>query len=229
MKTIGLLGGMSWESTARYYRLINEETRRIRGSLHSASLVLVSVDFQPISEMQHAGDWDACARELSDAARRVQAAGAEILLICTNTMHEVADRIAAGVDIPLLHLADATADAAIADGHGCVGLLGTKFTMERAFYKERLSRRGIDVIVPPARDRDLVHRVIYDELCVGHVKASSRAEFQRIIDDLGARGAAAVVAGCTEIGLLIGQDDTEMPVLDSTAIHAQRAVAFASG
>ena len=224
MKTIGLLGGMSWESTAHYYRLINEATRKALGGLHSAPIAMFSVDFQDIEVLQHAGDWDATARILAGKATQVEAAGAELLLICTNTMHIVADEISAAINIPLLHIADATATVITESGMTSIGLLGTKFTMEQEFYRSRLERHGLKVIVPPEQDRDIVHRVIYEELCLGEIHDESRTEFLRIIDDLQQQGAEAVIEGCTEIGLLVKQEHTSVPLFDTTSIHAQQAV-----
>lgn len=228
MKTIGLLGGMSWESTVGYYRAINEGVKQALGGLHSARIAMVSVDFEPIERMQHAGDWAGTARRLADAARQVEAAGAEGLLICTNTMHKVAPEIEAAIGIPLLHIADATGARLVAVDVRTVGLLGTGFTMEEDFYKGRLAQRfGLDVRVPTAADRRIVHRVIYEELCLGRVTPEARADYLRIIDTLAAQGAQAVILGCTEIGMLIAQVDTEVPLFDTTAIHAQAAVDWA--
>jgi aspartate racemase len=227
MKTIGLLGGMSWESTELYYRLINEETRRLRGGLHSAPIAMVSVDFQVIETLQHAGDWAAAGAILAREAGRVQAAGADFLLICTNTMHNVAEQVEAAIDIPLLHLADATATRIKAAGLSTVGLLGTRFTMEQDFYRGRLQRHGLTVHVPPTRDREIVHRIIYEELCLGVVNETSRLEYLRIIDRLHDAGAEAVIEGCTEIVLLVQQAHTAVPLFDTTAIHAEEAVALA--
>ena len=224
MKTIGLLGGMSWESTALYYRLINEETKRRLGGLHSAPIALVSVDFQEVESMQARGDWDAAGKLLARAAQRVEAAGADLLLICTNTMHKVADDVARAIDIPLLHLADATADKIVASGLSTVGLLGTRFTMEHDFYKGRLQKHGLEVLTPSTADRDQVHRVIYDELCQGIVRDESREAFLEIIDDLARRGAEAVIEGCTEIGMLVDESYTDVKLFDTTRIHAERAV-----
>ena len=224
MKTIGLLGGMSWESTEHYYRLINEATREALGGLHSAPIAMVSVDFQDIERLQRAGDWDAAARILAGKATRIEAAGAELLLICTNTMHIVASEIADAISIPLLHIADATASVIRESGMTSVGLLGTKFTMEQEFYRGRLVQHGLEVVVPPGPDRDIVHRVIYEELCLGEIKDDSRAEFLRIIDDLHRLGAEAVIEGCTEIGLLVKQQHTSVPLFDTTEIHARQAV-----
>lgn len=224
MKTIGLLGGMSWESTELYYRLINEETKRIRGGLHSAPVVMLSVDFHEIEQFQEQGDWDAAAALLADKARVIESAGADLLLICTNTMHKVADQVADAIGIPLLHIADATAARVRESGIETVGLLGTRFTMEQQFYKGRLQEQGLTVLVPDADDRNLVHRTIYEELCLGRVNPGSRREFLRIIDALHDSGAEAVIEGCTEIGLLVGQEHTAVPLFDTTRIHASQAV-----
>ncbi len=227
MKTIGLLGGMSWESTSLYYRLINEETKRRLGGLHSARIAMVSLDFQDIETLQMQDDWDGAADILVDGARRVEKAGADFLLICTNTMHKVADRVAGAIDIPLLHLADATAERINEAGIETVGLLGTRFTMEHDFYKGRLEEHDINVLTPDAAGRELVHRVIYEELCLGITKGESRKAFIEVIDDLAQRGASAVVQGCTEIGLLVSEQHTDVPLFDTSRIHAEQAVAFA--
>ncbi len=229
MKTIGLLGGMSWESTSLYYRLINEETKRRLGGLHSARIAMVSLDFQDIETLQMKDDWDAAADILIDAARRVETAGADFLLICTNTMHKVADQVAGAISIPLLHLADATAERINETGIQTVGLLGTRFTMEHDFYKGRLEQHGIRVLTPDAKGRELVHRVIYEELCLGITKGESRKAFIEIIDDLAERGASAVVQGCTEIGLLVNEKHTDVMLFDTSRIHAEQAVAWAIG
>jgi aspartate racemase len=227
MKTIGLLGGMSWESTELYYRWINEETKRILGGLHSAPIAMVSVDFQQIEELQHQGDWSAAGAILAHKAHQVQAAGADFLLICTNTMHNVAARVEAAISIPLLHIADATATQVKRAKMDTVGLLGTKFTMEQDFYKGRLEQKGITVRVPSKQDREIIHRVIYQELCLGEVRQSSRGEYLRIIDQLHAEGAQGVIEGCTEIVMLVQQQHTRVPLFDTTAIHAREAVAEA--
>lgn len=228
MKTIGLLGGMSWESTAGYYRALNEGVKDALGGLHSAQVVLYSVDFDPIEKLQHRGDWDATAAILARAARRVQAAGADFLLLCTNTMHRVAPDIERAIDIPLLHIADATAARLADHGIGKVGLLGTAFTMEQEFYKGRLQEKhGLDVRVPLAGDRRIVHDVIYHELCLGRIRDDSRNEYLRIIAGLAADGAEAVILGCTEIAMLVDQADTPVELYDTTAIHAQKAVELA--
>lgn len=227
MKTIGLLGGMSWESTELYYRWINEETKRTLGGLHSAPIAMVSVDFQEIEQLQHRGDWATAAKILARKARQVESAGADFLLICTNTMHKVAAEIASAINIPLLHLADATATRIKEAGTKTVGLLGTKFTMEQDFYKGRLEQQGLRVLIPSEDDREIIHRVIYDELCLGDVRASSRKEYLRIIEQLHAEGAEGVIEGCTEIVMLVHQKHTTIPLFDTTAIHAQEAVAEA--
>ncbi|KRG63758.1 aspartate racemase [Stenotrophomonas humi] len=224
MKIIGLIGGMSWESTVPYYRQINQTIKDRLGGLHSAKCILYSLDFHEIERLQHAGDWDAAGAMLAEAARSLQAAGAEFLVLCTNTMHKVAPNIEAAVDIPLLHIADATASMIKAAGHSTVGLLGTKFTMEQPFYRERLTQRhGIQVIIPSADDREIIHRVIYDELCMGIVSAESRSAYRRIMRDLAAQGAQAIILGCTEISLLVEPQDAEVPLFDTTAIHARAA------
>ena len=225
MKTIGLLGGMSWESTELYYRWINEGIKKRLGGLHSAKIVLVSVDFQEIETLQHAGNWDEAGRRLAQAGRQIEAAGADFLLICTNTMHKVAPQIEAAIEIPILHLADATAARIKAAGMETIGLLGTNFTMEQDFYRGRLSERhGLHVLTPPAADRAIVHRIIYEELVLGEVRDASRAEYLRIMDDLRSQGAEGIIEGCTEIVLLVQQHHTEIPLFDTTAIHAAAAV-----
>ena len=227
MKTIGLLGGMSWESTGLYYRTINEATKLALGGLHSAPIAMVSVDFSEIEELQHTGNWDACAELLSANARQVEAAGAEFLLICTNTMHKVASEIEGAITIPLLHIADATASRIVAAGHTTVGLLGTRFTMEEEFYRGRLEEHGLKVVVPDDVDMEIVHRVIYDELCLGQVRSQSRDAFVNIIDKLTAMGAQSVIEGCTEITMLVQPDHVSTTLFDTTAIHAEEAVAMA--
>jgi len=224
MKTIGLLGGMSWESTEQYYRLINEATRDTLGGLHSAPIAMVSVDFHEIEALQHAGDWATTARILSACAVQIEAAGADLLLICTNTMHKVANEIVSAINIPLLHVVDATATRIKQTGLSKIGLLGTKFTMEQGFYRERLEEHGLQILLPTATDQAIVHRIIYDELCLGIIRQDSRSEYLRIIDDLRAAGAQAVIEGCTEIGLLVGPEHTDVPLFDTTRIHAQQAV-----
>ena len=227
MKTIGLLGGMSWESTALYYRLINEETRRRQGGLHSAPIAMVSVDFDVIERLQAENDWDAAGDILAARARDVQSAGADFLLLCTNTMHRVAGAIEAAISIPMLHLADATAQAIVAAGHRRVALLGTRFTMEQRFYVERLEAAGLQVLVPEAASRAEVHRIIYDELCQGLVLPASRERYQAVVGELEAACAHCVIAGCTEITLLLQAGDIDLPLFDTAGIHALAAVNMA--
>lgn len=228
MKTIGLLGGMSWESTVSYYRAINEGVKNALGGLHSAKIVMYSVDFEPIEKLQHAGDWQGTASILVEAARKIESAGAEFLLICTNTMHKVAPEIEKSIQIPLLHIADATAEILSQNDVSTVGLLGTAFTMEQEFYKGRLNKRhGLNVITPNEEDRQIVHNIIYRELCMGKVLLDSKTEYLRIIDLLTDQGADAVILGCTEIGMLINQSDTKVMLYDTTAIHAEKAVKYA--
>jgi aspartate racemase len=227
MKTIGLIGGMSWESTASYYRLINQAVQARLGGLHSASLVLHSVDFAAIEQLQRAGDWDAAGALLAQAARGLQAAGAGALLICANTMHKVAPAIASAVQIPLLHVVDATAAAVHRAGVRQVGLLGTRFTMEQAFYVERLQQQGLGVLLPDADDRATVHRVIYEELCRGRILDRSRDEYRRVMAALVARGAEGIILGCTEIALLVAAADATVPLFDTTELHALAAVDWA--
>lgn len=228
MKTIGLIGGMSWESTVPYYRQINETIKQQLGGLHSAKIVLYSVDFHEVERMQHAGDWAGAGRLLADAARSLQAAGADFLVLCTNTMHKVAPAIEAAVRIPLFHIADPTAQAIKQAGYATVGLLGTRFTMEQEFYRNRLrERHGLDVLIPGEADRELVHRIIYDELCLGRIVSASREQYRRIMAGMAEQGAQAIILGCTEISLLVGQQDAAVPLFDTTAIHARSAAEFA--
>lgn len=225
MRTIGLIGGMSWESSAEYYRILNQGVRDRRGPTASARCLLWSFDFAEIEALQHRGDWDGLADRMTDAARRLEGAGADLLMICTNTMHRLAPQVEAAVGIPLLHIADPTADRIRAAGLGTVGLLGTAFTMEQDFYKGRLrERHGLDVIVPGPEDRATVHRVIYEELVAGRIEAASREAYRSIIGRLVEEGAEAVILGCTEIMLLIGPQDSPVPIFDTTALHAQAAV-----
>lgn len=227
MKTVGLLGGMSWESTASYYRAINEGVKKSLGGLHSAKIAMYSVDFDPIEKLQHEGDWEGTARILSEAAQSIESAGADFLLICTNTMHKIAPQIEKAIKIPLLHIADATAEVLVHDGIKTVGLLGTAFTMEEDFYKGRLSGSyGLNVLVPNEKDRQIVHNIIYQQLCLGKIQADSKTEYLRIIDTLANQGAEAVILGCTEIGLLVSQSDTKVKLFDTTAIHAKKAVEY---
>jgi len=227
MRTLGLLGGMSWESTLPYYRIVNERVRERLGGLHSARLVLYSVDFAEIERLQHAGDWTAAGRVLADAAYALQRAGAEALVICTNTMHRVLEAIEETVDIPVLHIADSTARRMRAQGVKTIGLLGTRFTMEHDFYSGRLEENGFVVLTPDAAQRADVHRIIYDELCLGTVEDTSRERYRGIMADLVRRGAEGIILGCTEICLLVGAADTSVPVFDTTRIHAEDAADWA--
>ncbi|MCC6855907.1 MAG: aspartate/glutamate racemase family protein [Microbacteriaceae bacterium] len=227
MKRIGLLGGMSWQSSALYYALINEFVAERLGGFHSADCVMASVDFATIEAMQVGGRWDDAGAALATEARALEAAGAEMIVLCTNTMHKVADQIQSAVRIPLLHLGDVTAAAVLATGIDTVGLLGTRFTMEESFYVDRMRSHGLEVVVPEAEDRAIVNRVIYDELVAGSVLDESRAEYVRIIDNLRSRGAQGVILGCTEIELLIGPGDITLPVFPTTRIHAEAAVTAA--
>lgn len=227
-KTIGIIGGMSWESTVLYYQAINRGMKAALGGLHSAKLLLLSVDFAEIEAMQHQGDWDGAGEVLNKAARSLQLGGADFIVIATNTMHKVADQVIAGVDLPLLHIVDPTAEALLAAGHKKVGLLGTGFTMSDDFYKGRMqAQHGIEMVVPDEQQQADVHRVIYEELCLGEIKDSSRQRYLEVVNSLAERGVTAVIMGCTEITLLIGQRDTDVPLFDTTAIHADAAVAMA--
>jgi aspartate racemase len=228
MKRIGLLGGMSWESSAEYYRLINEEVRDRLGGFHSADCLLRSVDFADIEQLQREGRWQEAGTRLGHEARALVAAGAELLVLCTNTMHKVADALMETVAVPLVHIADATAEAVRAQGLGTVGLLATAYTMEHDFYVGRLrERHALDVLVPGQADRRLVHQVIYDELCVGVVTEGSREQYRRVMRDLADRGAEGILLGCTEIDLLVGPEDAPVPLFDTTRLHAQKAVELA--
>ncbi|KUI97571.1 aspartate/glutamate racemase family protein [Vibrio sp. MEBiC08052] len=228
MKTIGLLGGMSWESTLSYYKAINESVQNKLGGLHSAKISLYSVDFDEIEKLQHQGKWDETAKILSDSAKSVESGGADFLLICTNTMHKVAPQIESSISIPILHIADATAEQLLADGIQKVGLLGTRFTMEQDFYKNRLTEKfGIEVIVPNSDQQTVIHDIIYQELCLGVIRDDSRAQYLDIIQSLSAQGAEAVILGCTEIALLVKQEHTDVTLYDTTAIHAEAAVLLA--
>ncbi|WP_417316407.1 aspartate/glutamate racemase family protein [Cycloclasticus pugetii] len=229
MKTIGLIGGMSWESTQTYYRLINQRVREELGGLHSAKLVLYSVDFAEIETLQHQGDWRATGEILGAVGQSVESAGAEFLVLCTNTMHKVASQIERAVSIPLLHIADATANVLKKDGVTCVGLLGTRFTMEQEFYLGRLQDHGIRVVVPNETERESIHSVIYNELCQGVIKPDSKTEYLGVVASLAERGAQGVILGCTEIGLLIQGSDTDIKLYDTTEIHAEQAVQHALG
>ena len=223
MKTIGLIGGMSWESTVTYYQIINEYVKEKLGGLHSAKILMYSVDFAEIEECQSSGDWDKSAQILGDAARSLEKGGADFIVICTNTMHKVVPQISRYINIPILHIADATADELEKNGIDNVALLGTKDTMTQDFYMERLTARGISVMVPEGDDIEIVNDVIYKELCLGIVNDESRAKYQKIIRKMKDKGAKGVILGCTEIGLLISQKDSVLPVFDTTLIHGQTA------
>lgn len=228
MKTIGLIGGMSWESTVSYYQAINQRIRVQLGGLHSAKIILHSVDFQPIETLQHQGKWNELGVILAEAAQGVERAGADCILICTNTMHKVAEQVEQTIGIPLLHIADATAEVLLQHNVTKVGLLGTRFTMEQDFYKQRLiSKFGIDVITPDEHQRKDVNHIIYHELCLGQIKQSSKSRYREIIGQMAVNGAQAVILGCTEIALLISQQDTSVLLFDTTQIHAEAAVSFA--
>jgi aspartate racemase len=228
VKTIGLIGGMSWESSSEYYRIINETVKDRLGGLHSAKIVLVSVDFAEIEILQHKGKWDETTRILIAAAQSVEKGGGDFVLICTNTMHKVAEDVQKGVQIPLLHIADATARRVKSQGLNKLGLLGTRFTMEESFYKDRLiERHGLEIIIPNQTERDCIHRVIYDELCLGEIKGASKECYVQIMGRLIEEGAQGIILGCTEIGLLVCQGDSPVPLFDTTRIHAEAAVEYA--
>jgi aspartate racemase len=224
MQLIGFLGGMSWESSAEYYRLANEMVRERRGGLHSARCLMYSVDFAAIERMQAEGRWDDAALVLREGGRALQAGGADFVVLCTNTMHKVADSLAAALDVPLLHIGDTTASAVLATGIRRVGLLGTGFTMAEPFYADRLAAHGLDVLVPSAQDQATVHRIIYDELCLGVIREESRVAYRQVIRRLVERGAEGVIYGCTEIELLVGPDDSPVPVFPTTRLHVEAAV-----
>jgi aspartate racemase len=228
MKTIGMIGGMSWESSLEYYRIINEEVKERLGDLHSAKTLMYSVDFAEIELLQREGRWQEATRAMIEAARAVAAGGADFLIICTNTMHKMANEVQQSIAIPLLHIADATADVIKARGLQRIGLLGTRFTMEQDFYRGRLVEKyALDVLVPQEADREIVHRVIYDELVLGRIEPASKAEYLRIIANLAQAGADGIILGCTEIGLLVSQTDCSLPLFDTTRIHALAAVEYA--
>lgn len=227
MKTIGLIGGMSWESTITYYQLLNEAAKDALGGLHSAKILLYSVDFFEIEALMSRGDWDAAADLLGGVAERLQRAGADFVLICTNTLHKVAPQVQARISVPLVHIAEAAADELLAKGIRRVALLGTKYTMTQEFYRDKLVNRGIEVLIPEGDDVDLVNRVIFDELCLGVVKPESKAEYLRVINELQLRGAEGVLLGCTELGLIVSQEDVALPLFDTTVIHARKAAQLA--
>lgn len=225
MKTIGILGGMSWESTLEYYRIINETTKENLGKLHSAKIAMVSVDFEPIEVLQHQGDWEGTAKILIENAKSIEKAGADFLIICTNTMHKIAPEIEKNINIPILHIADATGEALVKDSIRKVGLLGTAFTMEQAFYKHRLTDNfDLEVVVPNKEDIQIIHKIIYEELCLGKIENSSKQEYKKIIKKLVNEGCEAIILGCTEIGLLIKSEDASVPLYDTAYIHAKAAV-----
>ena len=228
MKTIGLLGGMSWESTASYYSAINEGIGEAFGGLHSAKIALYSVDFEEIADFQNSGDWAAAGRVLIPAARSIESMGADVLLLCTNTMHKIAGEIESAISIPLLHIADATATRLERDGVRRVGLVGTRFTMEESFYRDRITKRhDIDILIPPSGDRLKINNIIYQELCLGTIRQESRERYLNTFYSLRERGAEAIILGCTEISLLVQQEHCTIPLYDTAAIHATRAVEYA--
>lgn len=229
MKTIGLIGGMSWESSLDYYRIINEEVKNRLGGLHSAKCILHSVDFHEIELYQRRGQWEKAAQIMIDAGRGLEITGADFIIICTNTMHKVADEVQKGINIPLLHIADLTANKILSDGIKTVGLLGTKYTMEQDFYKSRLEDKGIEVLIPNDLDRITVNTVIFEELCLGAIVNESREKYKKIIEELIERGAEGIILGCTEVGMLIKQEDSTVPLYDTTILHAVGAVDFALG
>lgn len=229
MRTIGLIGGMSWESTSLYYKLINERVRERMGKLHSAPLLMYSYDFEEIKEMQYAGRWAEAAASLAEVAQRLESAGARAIVLCTNTMHKLAPDIVPKLTIPFIHIGDATAERIRAKGYRRVGLLGTKFTMEQEFYIDRLRAHDLEVLIPPTEARADVNRIIYDELCLGIVAAPSRRRYQDVMAALVGRGAECIILGCTEITMLVGAADTSVETFDTTAIHAQTAADFAIG
>ncbi len=228
MKTIGMIGGMSWESSLEYYRIINETVKARLGSLHSAKSLMLSFDFEEIEKLQQTENWDEATRMMVQAGQQLERGGADFVIICTNTMHKMAEEVQAAISIPLLHIADATAAAIQARGLNKIGLLGTNFTMEEDFYKGRLAAKfGLEVMVPERPDRQIVHDIIYDELCLGITKADSRAQYRQIMAELAAAGAEGIILGCTEIGLLVKQEDSVVPLFDTTVVHAEAAVAYA--
>ena len=230
MKTIGLIGGMSWESSIEYYRIINETVRSRLGGLHSARSVMYSVDFAEIEALQHQERWTEATAMMVEAAQHVEDGGADLVIICTNTMHKMADEVQEHIQIPLLHIADATAARIKAQGLKTIGLLGTRFTMEEDFYRGRLiERHGLEVVIPAEEEREVVHRVIYDELCIGEIRPSSREQYVGIMEHLVENGAEGIILGCTEIGLLVGGKDSRVPLFDTTQIHAEAAVEYALG
>ena len=224
MKTIGLIGGMSWESSAEYYRLLNEQVKQRLGGLHSAECLMYSVDFEEIERFQSQGKWQEAGERLADVARSLEKGGAELIVLCTNTMHKVISSIEEAVSVPVLHIADATAKEIQANHLHTIGLLGTKYTMEQDFYKERIAESGIEVLIPEAAERDMINEIIFDELCLGKINDSSKVKYQQAIQNLIDRGAQGIILGCTEIGLLIHEEDAEVPLFDTAKIHVKAAV-----
>jgi len=228
MKTMGLIGGMSWESSLEYYRIINETVKEKLGGLHSAKCIMYSVDFDEVEKLQHHGKWKEATALMIEAAQRIEKAGADFVIICTNTMHKMAEEVQNSIQIPLLHIADVTAEKIKEQGMKKVGLLGTRFTMEEDFYKGRLvEKHGIKVIIPDGKERQIIHNILYDELCLGEIKQISKDKFKKIIDHLVTRGAEGIILGCTEIPLIVHQEDYDIPLFDTTAIHAKAAVEYA--
>ena len=228
MNTIGLIGGISWESTVEYYRIINETVKEKLGGFHSGEIVMYSFDFAEVERLQHQGDWDELATMMIDAAERVKRGGADFIVICANTMHKMADKVQESVGLPLVHIGDVTAESIKAKDMNKVGLLGTKFTMEEDFYKRRLiDKHGLDVIIPGDEERQVIHKILYDELCLGDINEVSKGAFKKAIDHLVERGAQGIILGCTEIPLIVSQEEYEIPLFDTTAIHARAAVDFA--
>ena len=230
MKTIGMIGGMSWESSLEYYRILNEQIKQKLGGLHSAQCLMYSVDFGPIAQLQHDNDWEELSRIMVETGQRLEKGGADFIIICTNTMHKMAKEVGAGISIPLIHIADTTAEEIKRQGLNTVALLGTRFTMEQDFYKGRLAEKhGLKVLTPDDTDMDTIHRIIYKELCLGTILKDSKTEYLRIIEKLIDQGAEGIILGCTEIPLLVKQKDVSVPILDTTQLHAEAAVEFAIG
>ena len=227
MKTIGLIGGMSWESTVTYYQLLNEAAKQRLGGLHSAKVLLYSVDFFEVEALMSRGEWEKAAELLGGVAERLERAGADFVLICTNTLHKVAPEVQKRISVPLVHIAEAAAEELLAKGISRVGLLGTKYTMTQSFYRDKLESCGLTVIIPEPEDVELVNRVIFDELCLGVVKADSKSEYLRVINEMQRSGAEAILLGCTELGLIVSQEDVSLPLFDTTVIHASKAAALA--
>ena len=226
LKTIGLIGGMSWESTVTYYKIINETVKEKLGGLHSAKCILYSVDFQEIEECQANGNWEKSGEILGEAAYNLEKAGADFIVICTNTMHKVVNQIKEKISIPILHIAEMTAEKILEKGLKNIGLLGTKYTMEQDFYKSKLIEKGINVIIPDKNDIEIINKVIYDELCLGTINSNSKKKFLEIVDKLRSKGAEGIILGCTEIGLLIKNEDTDVPLFDTAIIHAEQAAIY---